>query len=395
MAQQSKKAFIIIISLIFIAWFFIAARPVPRETILAPEWINSFEAQGGDGVQPVFLRVQTEVRSSGTAAVQNNSNTGQIIPFTLGSRFGYVNSSGQFIINRIMNNNIYLGGNMWTEYPPEPSRIEIKSISDETLINIEGIRGYPVILDDRIFILGSEQNSLSEIDASGNIMWTYEYGAPLTCIDVAAGLVLTGSLDGAIEILNYNGNRIYYFEPGGSRYDIIYGCSISRNGTRFGIISGIDPQRFLLFERIGTAEGEYRIIYHEFLDGGLRRPMHISFIDEDRRIVYESERGIGCYNIRARRGINIPLEGNIAAIDYSGDQGLLFLITSHSMNRKELVGIKIPQGSGVLSLDPENTKNTIIIRASFSSENVFLGRAGSMLIAGGGKSLISFVLEDK
>ncbi|MDR0323703.1 MAG: WD40 repeat domain-containing protein [Treponema sp.] len=374
MGHRKKRAYAVIILPIFILYFFAAARPIPRETILAPGWISSSEA-------PVFA--------------DGGISTREILPFTLGSRFGYVDTSGQFIMSSVISDNIYLGSTMWTEYPAEPLNIEIKNISGETITNIEDTRGYPVLLDNRVFILGSEQNSLSEIGIDGNILWTYEFGAPLTCIDAAAGFVLTGSLDGVIEILDSNGNRVFYFQPSGSQYEIIYGCAISSNGSRFAIVSGLDPQRFLLFERFGNGGSDYRVVYHEFLEGGFRRPVHISFIDEDRRVVFERDRGIGCYNIRSRRSMYIPLDGNVAAIDYSGAQGLLFLITSQSLQRKELVGIRIPQDRRFLFFGLADAQNVIFLKAPFKSEDVFLARTGSMLIAGGGKTLISFALEEK
>jgi hypothetical protein len=375
LATKKNNIRIVVVFLLFIAYFLIAARPVPRETILAPGWISS-------------LQTETPVPASGYASQQ-------YVPFILGNRFGYVDSSGQFAINRIKSGEIYLGENVWAEYTAEPSSIEIKNILEETIINIENAGGYPVLLDNRFFIFGSEQNELSEIGADGSIMWTYQFGAPLTCIDAADGLVVTGSLDGMVEVLDSGGNRIYYFEPGGSHYAVILGCAISRNGSMVGIISGIDQQRFLMLERFGNTGGDYRVIYHEFLETGFRRPVHILFIDEDRRLVFEREGGLGCYNIRSRRGIFIPLDGEIAAIDDSGSQGLFFLIISHSMRRNELIGIRIPQDRNFNFFGAGDMRDAIFMKASFKSDDVFMGRTGSMLIAGGGTTLVSFKLEDK
>jgi hypothetical protein len=195
--------------------------------------------------------------------------------------------------------------------------------------------------------------------------------------------------------LDSYGKRIFYFEPGGSRYEIILGCAVSKNGLRLGIISGIDSQRFLFLERSANTESEYRVIYHEFLDAGFRRPVRIFFIDEDRRIIFERAGGINCYNVKSRRGIFIPLEGGIAAVDNSGDQGLFFLITSDSRRRNELIGIKLPEDRRFVFSGNNNTQEMIFLRAPFFSNDVFLGRAGSRLIAGGGTALISFDLEEK
>jgi len=408
MALKKKRFRLIIIILLFIIYFFLAARPVPHEIILANKWISpltsqqAFTGSSEDTESPVF---------------SSNYRQDLLFPFTLGRHFGYVDSAGRFAVNKTLNENIYLSKNMWTEYGAEPASIEIKNIFDETVTRMENTAGYPILLDDRIFILGSDQNSLSEINTDGRLLWTYEFGAPLTCIDAGAGLVLTGSLDGIIEVFNSVGKRVFYFEPGGSRYEVILGCAISRDGSRIGIISGVDQQRFLLLERFGNtrggssadarnasgfdASGDYKVVYHEFLDTGFRRPVRINFIDEDRRIVFERSGGIGCYNIRTRRGIFIPLDGEIHAVEESGEQGFFFIITAHGFNEKKLVGIRFPQdrwGWFPFSLFSQNgfmETDAIFLKAQFKSDAVFLDRTGSMLVVGGGTTLISFALEEK
>jgi hypothetical protein len=373
-AQQIKKVRVIIIILFFISYFIIAARPVPREAVLSQAWLSSLSA--GSSFES----------SAGYAK-------DRLIPFTLGSHFGFVDLSGNLVINKVKTGDIYLGENLWTEYDAEPERIEIKNTGEETVLTIENPGGYPFFLDNRIFIFGSEQNSLSEVGADGEILWTYEFGALLTCIDAAAGMVLTGSIDGVIEILDSQGKRVFYFEPGGSNYAVILGCAISSNGSRVGIISGIEQQRFLYLERFGGS-GEYKVVYHEFLDTGFRRPVRISFIDDDNRLVFERQGGIDCYNIKSRRMIRIPLEGEIAAIDNSGEGGFFFLINSISPRQKELIGIKFPQESLIPFLNFTWERDAVFMRAAFKSDNVFLSRTGSKLITGGGTTLISLNMEE-
>ena len=381
-AKQSKKARNAVIFFIFIAYFLLAARPIPKETILAPGWLSSLQTSNS-----------TQFGDPVSGAGQDAE---RLIPFALGSHFGYVDMTGNFAVNNIKTGEIYLSENLWTEYGAQPEKIEIKNILSETAVTIQGIKGYPFLLDNRIFILGGDQNALSEINADGNVMWTYEFGAPLTCVDAAAGIVLTGSIDGIVDILDSSGTRIFTFEPGGSRYAVILGCAISRNGSRLGIISGIDQQRFLLLERYGVTGGEYKVVYHEFLDSGFRRPVRISFVDEDRHVVYERYNGVGCYNIKTRQGIRIPLDGEIAAMDDSGDNGFLFLITSHSSREKKLIGVRFPHDNWPPSLfSQRDTQDLIFMKAVFKSDNIFLKRAGSSLITGGGTALISFNLEEK
>ena len=409
MAHKKRRFQIIVILLLFVMYFFVAARPVPREIVLAPKWISSL-------INSSAGQTFTE-EDNLTAATPAPLLTEPFLPFTLGEHFGYVDTIGQFAINKIKLNDIYISQNMWAEFDAEPFIIQIKNVYEETIVNINDARGYPILLDNKIFILGSEQNALSEIAEDGRIKWTYEFGAPLTCIDANAGLVLTGSLDGIIEIFNSSGERIFYYDPGGSRYNVILGCAISRDGSHIGIISGIDEQRFLLLERFGNTGGDYRVIYHEYLDTGFRRPVRILFTDEDRRLVFERTGGVSCYNIRTRRGIFIPLEGVVYAIEDSSaivknphkqslqtsfvqdySQGFFFLIVSNpsSLNEKKLIGVKFPQDRFFnFSQSRASNNDAIFLSASIKSEDVFLGRTGTMLVVGGGSTLISFELMEK
>ncbi|MDR2476685.1 MAG: WD40 repeat domain-containing protein [Treponema sp.] len=351
--------------LFFIIYFAGAARPIPHEPILVPRWLSSLETGN-----PAAIGMPAEAE----AALLDD-----LLPFSLGSRFGYVDSNGRFAINQIKKGEVSLSQTQWTEFDAKPERITIQNTANETIAGIENPGGYPFFLGGRIFIIGNEQNALSEIDHSGAMLWTYDFAAPLTCVDAAAGLTLTGSLDGVVELLDSQGNRMFFFEPGGSRHSVILGCAISQDGSRIGIISGIDDQRFLLLERFGT--GEYKVIYHEFLEDGFRRPVHIEFIEEDRWLVFEREGGVGLYEIRSRRERKVDFAGEIIAMDHSGGQGLFFVIVSRALGRKELVGVRLP--------------GNVIMKAPFKSNDVFLGRRGTRLFVGGGVTLASFELEKR
>lgn len=397
MAQRKRRVKYFVIILIFIIYFLTAARPIPKETVLTPAWLSSLGSVHITGLPDEFIN-DDETREHGLHFLSDRSDLNinidtAPVPFTLYSRFGFVNAAGQFALNKIKSNEIYLSQNMWTEYGAEPSSITINKIDDNSEIKINDPKGYPVLLDNRIFILGSEHNSLSEIDSDGNIFWTYEFGAPLTAIDAAADLVVTGSLDGAIEVFNLSGERIFYFEPGGSQYSVILGCAMSRNGMRIGVICGIEPQRFLLLERLGNS-GDYKVVYHDPLETGFRRPVRVQFIDDDQRIVFERAGGLGCYNIKSRHKMFIPLDGEITAFDGSGENGFFFLTTSHNQRIMKLIGIKFPPEK-LINLSKMEAKDTVFIKALFKSDDVYIGRISPMLIAGGGTSLISFVLEEK
>jgi hypothetical protein len=367
-AQEKKKYWIITGLLLFCIYFFAAARPIPRETILSPRWLSSLDSE-----YPVY--------TGENSAAPDGEAPGSLIPFSLGGRFGYMDSRGFFPMNRLKSSYISLSEHYWAEYGAEPERLEMFNPQGGLVTIIEKPRSYPLFLDNRIFLVGSEQNTLSALDDSGNILWTYDFAAPLTCVDAGGGVVLAGSLDGVVEVIDQRGKLLFSFEPGGSRLSVILGCAVSEDGSRLGIISGIDDQRFLLLERFGGTASEYKVIYHEFLEDGFRREVSISFIEQDSQLVFERQGGLGIYKISARRSLKIPLEGEIDAIDNSGGGGLLFVISSPREGRKKFIALRLT--------------GRIVMEAPFKSETAFLSRSGSRIYTGGGMTLASFELEKR
>jgi hypothetical protein len=363
---------------LFITYFLGAARPVPLETVLVPRWLNSLEFGN-----PMVLSGGVAPASTSSAVL----NPPQRMPFSLGDRFGYVSRDGYLSVNQIKKANVSLSPEFWAEYEAEPTRITINGNDGETVTVIEDPRGYPFFLDERIFLISSGQTAISAINVSsasskdGATAWTYEFAAPLTCVDSAAGMVLAGSLDGTIGLLDSKGKQIFSFEPGGSRYSVILGCAISRDGSRLALISGVDDQRFLILEHFGSSEGDYKVVYHEFLGVGFRRPVYITFAENDRWVVFEREGGLGFYEISSRKSEKVELDGEICAVDHSGGKGMVFAVISYSETQKKLMGIRLP--------------GKVVIESPFVSKEAFLGRMDSRLIAGGGQTLASFDLEKR
>jgi len=376
MAKEKRKCWLIIGIAVFVIYIFLAARPIPQETVLKKRWITSlgsnFPVSLGD-----FSAQQAE----------------ELLPFRSGDRYGYVGDDGKFSINQIRKTYVSQAENCWAEYEALPSSIQVMNPANEPLLTIENPGGYPLFLDNRVFIVGSEQNSLTAIGSRGEKLWTHDFPAPITCVDAASGCVLAGTLDGAVELLDSSGNLVFSpFEPGGSRFSVILGCAISRDASRLAIISGIDKQRFLLLEQTGgevrTAQSPaglpgdtYKVAYHEFLADGFRRPVHISFVDNDTKVAFEREGGLGIYDIGSRTSISLPLEGEITTLDNSGGDFFLFVITSQGPAQKRLIAIRYP--------------GSIVMQAPFKSDSAFFARRDKKIYIGGDETMASLELENK
>ncbi|MDR0472155.1 MAG: WD40 repeat domain-containing protein [Treponema sp.] len=366
MAERKKRYWFFLGIAAFLAYVFAAARTIPPETVMAARWLSSLESS---------LPVKFE---------ESPENPDTLIPFQFGGHFGYIGDDGVFSLNQILKNYVSISQNYWSEYEALPSSIQIQNPQGGSVIKIENPQGYPFFAGGNMFLLGKRQDTLTALDENGKELWSYEFPAPLTCVDSASGFVLAGTLDGTVELLNSAGRQLIPpFEPGGSRLTVILGCAISRDGSRFAVISGIDDQRFLLLEQSGD---RYRVVYHEyitrgFISKGFRHPVHISFIDNDSRVVYEKEGGLGIYEIASKTSFGINLEGEIAAIDKSGTDGIFFVITSPEPGMKSLAAIQYP--------------GNIIMKAPFKSSSCFFSRNGSAVYLGGDMGILSLELGEK
>jgi len=357
MAKEKRKYWWILALLFFVTYFFVAARPVTEETILVPRWITSLES-----TYPIRLGDFPPVAG--------------LLPFQIGSRFGFVGNDGQFTINEISQGYISISERFWAAYTANPLYIQVMNPQNGLVLTIENPRGYPLFLDDRIFIVGSEQNSLTAIGLNGQELWHHDFRAPITSIDAAGGRILAGTLDGTIELLDSHGRPVITpFEPGGSRLQVIFGVAISNDASRLAVISGIDNQRFLLLEQAGDI---FRVVHHEFLGVGFRRPVHINFADNDRKVVFERQDGLGIFDIASRTTINLSLEGEIKVLDDGGEAPYLFVITSQGQNQMRFVTIRYP--------------GVIIIDAPFESSTAFFARRDSKLYLAGDSTMASFEL---
>jgi hypothetical protein len=354
MAKKKKRILIPIIVFLSFLYIFLAAQPLRRETVLESAWITSLKTA-------------------------NTGNTQDVIsPFSLNNTFGYIDASGDIILSKAQEGMISFSDSRWAEYEGIPEEIEIKSPLNETQFSLTNPNGYPFFMDDRIFILGKEQNSVSGLDERGTVLWTYDFDAPITCLDANAGLVSVGLLNGTVVLLDQRGKAVFSFDALGSRISVIYACKISDDGSRFALVSGLDEQRFLLFERYSDT---YRVIYHEYIGEGFRRPVHLSFVDDDRRVAFERQEGVGIYDIELRQSVIVPLEGTVYAFDTKGSDDMFFIITALDNQEKNLVSIRYP--------------GTIVGKAPFYTDSAVLIRNNSALIIGGGDTLISFELKKR
>lgn len=351
MADKKKKNWIILGSIVFIVYIFAASTPIGSETVLRPLWLEHPDESS---------------EADKTASV----------PFHTRGQFGYVDKDGKFGLVRQRGERNSLSSEFWSDYGRTNDSTDIFS-RDGTRLFAASVRGYPFFSDGRIFMVGPEQNYVVELDRAGNEKWRRDFPSVVTCADAAAGLAVFGMLDGSFELVDERGTRVFGFEPGGSRLAVIASARLSPDGKRIAVVSGIDPQRFVLFERSGSA---YKVAHHEYIDRGFRRPVQAAFAGGGRYVVFEREAGLAIHEISARRTTTIQVGGIIAAYEDEAADGRFFLISDLGEHR-ELVGIKLPA--------------EVFMRAPFSSAENFIARRGARLYVAGAVSVAALEIKTK
>jgi hypothetical protein len=130
----------------------------------------------------------------------------------------------------------------------EPDSVRILD-PDGRLRSRIAVRAYPISRNGHLYLYDGSAGRLNRIDPSnGRVMWTKEYLASVTVLDGRQDRTLVGLLDGRIEVISEDGDVELEYRPGGSRVEAVYGGALSESGSSVALITGLDPQRFILME---------------------------------------------------------------------------------------------------------------------------------------------------
>ncbi len=349
MPGKKRKNWIILGSAAFVAYVFAASAPIGDETILRPAWLKPLEKTEG-------------------------KVDGELIPFLTSTHLGYFNAAGDFPLVERRNERTAISPLLWANYAKTDESIKIFGRDGAPRCAVES-RGYPYMADGRTFVVGVEQHSVAEIDENGKERWRRDFEAPITCADAASGMALFGLLDGTVELIGRNGELVFTFEPGGSRLPVIAAARISPDGERIALISGVDPQRFVLLSRSGQT---YKVVHHEYLDKGFRRPVLAAFVDKGKYVVFEREKGLEVYDTASRKSAVLDIGGAILAFEDETDDKRFFLIAD-SGDYRELVGVALPAG--------------VFMRAPYLGQEKYIARRGSRLYLGGDGTIAALDID--
>lgn len=218
-------------------------------------------------------------------------------------------------------------GYSYTEAPNETVLISSKGnkivLSDTRQLNWIANRAFH-ITEDRLVLM--------EYDLEGKVLWKINMGVPITSLDANSSQTLVGLLDGRIGLLDAKGALSWEYRPSASRIEVIYNSILSKDGMYLVLISGVDPKRVVLIEKMG--EG-YRPVLSKPIEDQRRHPTPMGFLADDTYFFYDYGSGVIVKKLDGGWEWDIPLSGALFSASLDPIRQL-FTSVSYDRGRLEL-----------------------------------------------------------
>ncbi|MGL1894336.1 MAG: hypothetical protein OCD02_22080 [Spirochaetaceae bacterium] len=211
---------------------------------------------------------------------------GEKIPYIFGDRAGYFSTDLKNAWGIDIHDGVTLLDDGYINYKRSEKTLNYTNLKGIAKYKIED-DGYPFSINNRLFILGRDRKSISEI-VYGEIRWTKNFNYIITTVDANEKDLVIGFMKGEFVVLDETGDLFFEYEVGGSRVSVIYSTSISTDGNCIAIVSGLDPQRFILYQR---KELEFKPIFSMNLKDEVRRSPKLFITSNDNNIFIEGSDG--------------------------------------------------------------------------------------------------------
>jgi len=347
---RKRSATVIVLVISILVYTLLFPRPVKRQLLVTPRWSLSLR----------------------TAPVEPEEGT--VLGFRLGDLLGYVTPAGRLVHLEPVLYNAAITDTDYVNYSSVSQNIVFQDFRGHFLRAVKAT-GYPLLTAGRTFVFGPDGATLSEWDQSGAQLWQNRFTSILTSVDANDSQLIAGFVDGTVRILDRNGEDVYSVHPEGSRLSVIAGAAISADGSYAAVISGLDPQRLLLYARDDTGYVPY---VNQELGSDFRRPVIVTFVDDDRYVVYENKAGVGATNVVSGHTGGVSLEGSLREIVVQ--DGITGTISSI--------------GNGTLAFNALLLPGIPLFSIRFPGSNTFLRSNADRFLLGVDDTVLSFSLEE-
>jgi hypothetical protein len=324
----------LVLILCVLVYFFAGAEPLAREYTARPVWRTALERVTDPEILPGAYG------------------------FSAGDWFGFISRDGQLGLADEVPGGATVSDWAFVANPALPGPAgphELRGADGGVLGSLEA--GMPFFGSGRLFATSMDGTSVTSYGRDGLPLWNHAFPSQVSAFVANEDMVIGGTVDGLLEVINARGERTLRFAPGGSRLPVILGVGISPSSSWIAMLSGLDSQRLVV---LGRGKNDYRVVSHRYLESAYREPARVAVLGDDRHVLYRQPEGLGVWEVSGKTDDILPVRADDFEVYFHQDQGLAYLVASYG-GRSELVVFRPPakllgriglgEGLGVINLD--------------------------------------------
>lgn len=298
-----KKIIILAIASLFIIHFAVFPRRIGKET---------------------FFILKDDLRVS--QALLHPDSVGERFAFKLNNYFGYLDEQTQLSYLLELEHRVQASHHYFVVFDETQRTHTVRNNRDEIQGIIEA-EGVPFVQGHTVFFIDAPSGRLHLFKVSGELLWSYDVGAFISAFYSNEVMLGVGTLDGRVVLLDHEGKELGVHRPEGSRLKGIYGVGISPTGEYVGVITGVDPQRFLLFQR--GLQG-YIPIFHQTMNTNFRRTVQVVFDENENFVYYEGAGELFMHQTADSRKevISLPTQGQLKTVKSEIGVGFMAVLST-------------------------------------------------------------------
>ncbi|MGL4981936.1 MAG: hypothetical protein ACRC4W_03605 [Treponemataceae bacterium] len=314
MKSKGNIVIFIVLGIIFCIFYtFLAIKSLNTELYFNPLWTITLDQQ--DILEEELLE---------------STFQDEVFPFKLKNHLGYFSHDGFLLLSKSFSDRATITADFWATYANNNSEITVFDRFNEAQATISA-EGFPFFQEDRYYVFHPGGNSVSEYSAEGDQIWTSESFSPIVAFNSSQMGAVIGFADGKLVYLNPEGEETASFYPGGSKYEIILGAAIAPNSNLIAIVSGINKQRFILYQ---LAENQIKVLYHHYLSKDIRAQTFMKFNAEGTIVYFNDSEGLGVLDCKSLKATHIPMDGKILAIEEVKNTEFVCVLAKNSQGYK-------------------------------------------------------------
>jgi len=237
-----------------------------------------------------------------SSSEQPKGGNGVLRAFANARAFGYYLDSGYVTFMSAMRPALAIDENHIMEMDEQSDTMFLRDAVGLSRMKIP-ITGYPYIAEKRLFILRQDQQASTEIDREGRLLWSREFGTPITSSSISGNISAWGLLDGSIKIIGNKGSSVGELRPADytidSKYPCIYSVATSPNGECIATLYGLEDQYFLVFTK---KSGTYELVYKKKLAESVITSETAAFSGDGSCAIARTADGLVYYDVQKKAG---------------------------------------------------------------------------------------------